>query len=320
MYSMLFRRLAGAIVTLFCATLVLFIIVRLAPGDPVQLILWANNPGEYAISNTEAYQDWLNEVRAQNGLDRHIIIQYLQWLKRLASFDLGNSIHTGRPIATEIAERIPATVLLSVAALIIQLVFGVILGIKSALNTGKVIDNGIRFACVLFASVPAFVAGLALLSVFSVTLHIYEIGSSAGIHRLWLPALTLGLTGMPQIIRMIRANLLSELGQPYIAAVLARGLSKGVVIKHALKNALLPIITMIALSFTTMISGAVVVENIFSWPGIGNYALNSVMFHDYPVIQGYALIMVAAVIAINLLVDLLYSVIDPRIYRGVKKR
>jgi peptide/nickel transport system permease protein len=317
---MLFRRLAGAVVTLFCATLVLFIIVRLAPGDPVQLILWANNPGEYAISNTEAYQDWLNEVRAQNGLDRHIIIQYLQWLKRLASFDLGNSIHTGRPIATEIAERIPATVLLSVAALIIQLVFGVILGIKSALNTGKVIDNGIRFACVLFASVPAFVAGLALLSVFSVTLHIYEIGSSAGIHRLWLPALTLGLTGMPQIIRMIRANLLSELGQPYIAAVLARGLSKGVVIKHALKNALLPIITMIALSFTTMISGAVVVENIFSWPGIGNYALNSVMFHDYPVIQGYALIMVAAVIAINLLVDLLYSVIDPRIYRGVKKR
>jgi peptide/nickel transport system permease protein len=162
--------------------------------------------------------------------------------------------------------------------------------------------------------------GLALLYLFGVSLHAFEISSDASMHRLWLPALVLSLSGLPQLTRMVRANLLAELGQTYVASALARGLSGWHVVKHALRNALLPTITMIALSFVTMISGAVIVETIFSWPGIGNYALNSIVFHDYPVIQGYALIMVAAVITINLLVDLLYALIDPRILQGKNKQ
>jgi peptide/nickel transport system permease protein len=318
MYKKIIKRLAGCLATLFCATLVLFILVRMAPGDPVELVLW-EHPGELAISNTEAYKEWVSEMRAQYGLDRGIAVQYAQWLKRLLSFELGASIHTGRPVATEIAERIPATLLLSSAAIIIQLALGVLLGILSAVRAGNAADHIIRFTCVFFASIPAFVVALVLLSIFGITLHIYEIGSTASLNRLWLPAITLGLTGAPQLIRMIRANLLSELGQIYIASALARGLSGGHIIVHALRNALLPIVTMIALSFTTLVAGAVIVENIFSWPGIGNYALNSIQFHDYPVIQGYALIMVSMVIIINLLVDIAYTVIDPRISGGGEK-
>jgi peptide/nickel transport system permease protein len=312
------KKLAGAAVTLFLATLLLFIIVRLAPGDPVELVLW-EHPGEYAIQNTEAYRERIAEMRSQYGLDKSVAVQYVQWLKRLLRFDLGNSIHTGRPIAAEIAERLPATLLLSSTAIIIQLVFGTLLGIQSALKAGKTGDNTIRFFCVLFASIPAFVIGLALLYAFGVSLHVFEIGSDASIRRLWLPAIVLALSGLPQLIRMIRANLLSELGQTYVSAALSRGLSKSRVMGHALRNALLPTVTVIALSFTAMISGAVVVETIFSWPGIGSYALNSIVFHDYPVIQGYALIMVSAVITVNLAVDLLYAVIDPRVARGMNK-
>jgi peptide/nickel transport system permease protein len=318
MHKIVIRRLAGALATLFFATLLLFVIVRLAPGDPVELMLW-EHPGEYAIQNSEAYKKRVEELRSQYGLNQSIVTQYIQWAKRLFRFDLGNSIHTGRPIAQEIAERIPATLMLSIAGILIQLVFGVMLGIQSALKAGKIQDNTIRFFCVLFASIPAFVMGLALLYVFGVSLHAFEISSEASMHRLWLPAIVLSLSGLPQLIRMVRTNLLAELGQTYVASALARGLSTWYVVKHALRNALLPTITMIALSFVTMISGAVIVEAIFSWPGIGNYALNSIIFHDYPVIQGYALIMVAMVITINLLVDMLYTLIDPRILTGRHK-
>jgi peptide/nickel transport system permease protein len=313
---MIIRRLAGAFVTLFLATLMLFFLVRMAPGDPVELVMW-EHPGEYP-PNSEEFKKRMGELRVQYGLDKSVITQYIQWLKRLVRFDLGNSIHTGRPIAVEIAERIPATLLLSIAAISIQLIFGLLLGIQSALKSGKTTDNTIRFFCVLFASIPAFVTGLVLLYLFGVVLHVFEIGSDASIHRLWLPAIVLGLSGMPQLIRMVRANLLAELSQTYVSSAIARGLPRTHVVGHALRNALLPTITIIALSFVTMISGAVIVESIFSWPGVGNYALNSIMFHDYPVIQGYALIMVAAVIIINLALDLLYTLIDPRISQGAK--
>ncbi len=317
MYKVIFQRVASALITLFCASLIIFVLIRLAPGDPIELLL--GRPGELAVNNPAVYEERANELRRQLGLDQNLMTQYIQWLKRLTSFELGTSIHTGRAVGTEIAERLPATLLLSTAALAIQLVLGVLFGITSALKAGKFRDNIIRFICVAFASVPAFVIGLVLLSVFSVTFHVYEISSSAELHRLWLPAVTLGLVGAPQLIRMVRANLLSELGRTYIVSALSKGLSRRLVVRHALRNALLPIVTMVALSFTTLIGGSVVVESIFSWPGIGNYAMNSVLLHDYPVIQGYAVIMVSAVIAINLLVDLMYVVIDPRIHNKGKQ-
>lgn len=311
MYKTFFRRLAGALVTLFCATIVLFVLIRLAPGDPIEIML--GRPGDLPMKNMPEYEMRVSQLREQLGLNQGILTQYAQWLKRIVSFELGTSIHTGRAVGSEIAERIPATLMLSLAAIIIQLILGVILGTISAMRTGKTSDQLIRLFCVFFASVPAFVIGLVLLLFFAVTYHFYEISSSASVQRLWLPAITLGLVGAPQLIRMVRTNLLSELGKTYIAFTISRGLPENRIMGHALKNAMLPIITMIAFSFTNLIAGSVVVESIFSWPGIGNYVINSVLLHDYPVIQGYAVMMVSIVIIVNLLIDLMYTLVDPRL-------
>lgn len=311
MYRTIFHKFVGAVVTLLCATFIIFLLTHLAPGDPVQLLL--GRPSEVAMHNSNAYEEKVLEMRQQLGLDQNIIIQYGAWIKRLVSFNLGHSIHTGRPVSTEIASKLPATLLLSIPALFIQFVLGLFLGTYSALKAGTMKDSFIRLFCVALASTPAFGIGLLLLSLFAVTFSVYEISSMASIERLWLPSILLGLIGAPQLIRIVRASMLSEFGQTYVLSALSRGLARKLVVKHALRNALLPVITMIALSFTTLISGAVVIESIFSWPGIGKYALDSILLKDYPVIQGYAFVMVSLVILINLLVDVIYTLVDPRI-------
>ncbi|TNJ62500.1 ABC transporter permease [Paenibacillus hemerocallicola] len=313
MYKVILRKLPEAFITLFCATLLIFALIRLAPGDPVELLL--GHSTEVAMTDTRAYDEKVAELRAQLGLDRSWVVQYATWIERLLHFDLGASIHTGRQVGSEIAERLPATVMLSVSALLIQVLLGLFFGAVSALKAGKSYDNIIRFACVALASTPAFVIGLVLLSFFAVTAGVYEINSEAGLARLWLPAVTLGLIGAPQLIRIVRANMLSEFGRIYVLSALSRGLDRKRVAGHALRNALLPVITMSGLSFTALISGAVVVESIFSWPGIGKYALDSILLKDYPVIQGYAFVMVSLVILIHLFVDVAYALVDPRIHR-----
>lgn len=313
MYKLLLRKLSEAVITLFCATLLLFALIRMAPGDPVELLLGSST--EVAFTDMRAYDEKVAELRAEWGLDRNILVQYASWIGRLLHFDLGASIHTGRQVGSEIAERLPATAMLSVSALLIQVVLGLFFGAASALKAGKRYDIMIRFACVALASMPAFVIGLVLLSFFAVTAGVYEISSEASPARLWLPAVTLGLIGAPQLIRIVRANMLSELGRIYVLSALSRGLSRKRVAGHALRNALLPVITMIGLSFTALIGGAVVIESIFSWPGIGKYALDSILLKDYPVIQGYALVMVSLVILIHFIVDVVYALVDPRIHR-----
>lgn len=313
LYRMLVRKLLAALVTLFCATLLIFVLIRLAPGDPVKLLIGYS--AEVAMSNTQAYEQRAAELRSQLGLDRHIAAQYVSWLGRLLRADLGTSIHTGRPVGAEIAERLPATAVLSVTALLLQTALGLCFGTVSALKAGRLGDQAIRLACVTLASTPAFVIGLALLALFAVTLGAYEISSEATPARMWLPAAILGLMGAAPFIRVIRADMLSEFGRIYVAAALARGLDRKRVVRHALRNALLPVVTLTALSLTALVSGAVVIESIFSWPGIGKYALDGIMRKDYPVIQGYALVMVALVVFIHLLADAVYALIDPRIHR-----
>lgn len=313
MVKLFLRKLLGAFITLFCATLILFVLIRLAPGDPVKMLLGYS--AEVAMSNTDAYDQRVAELRTQLGLDQNMAVQYTSWLKRLLRAELGTSIQTGRAVGVEIAERLPATAILSISALAIQVLLGLFFGTVSALKAGKIQDNVIRLACVGLASTPTFVIGLVLLSLFAVTMRAYEISSEASLARLWLPAVALGLMGAPQLIRIIRANLLSELGQTYVLSALSRGLDRKRVVRHALRNALLPVVTMAALSLTMLISGAVVIESIFSWPGIGKYALDSILLKDYPVIQGYALVMVSLVILVHLLVDVVYMFIDPRIHR-----
>lgn len=313
MYTMLLRKLGQGLITLLLATLILFLLIRLAPGDPVQTLL--NRTGEIAMSDSAAFDRKVAELRAEHGLDRSLPEQYVSWAGSLLRLDLGNSIMTGGEVRTEIATRLPATFLLAIAALLIQTLLGLFFGTYSALRAGGTFDNVVRMTCVAMASVPAFALGLLLLSLFGVSLGMYEISSEASASRIWLPALTLGLIGAPPLIRVLRGHLLAELGQTYVASAIARGLSQRLIIRHALRNALLPSVTVLALSFAGLVSGAVVIESIFSWPGVGKYALDSIMLKDYPVLQGYALVMVALVILINLLVDALYALIDPRIRR-----
>ncbi|RTE11021.1 ABC transporter permease [Paenibacillus whitsoniae] len=312
MLKVILKKLFEAFLTLLCATILIFALIRMAPGDPVELFL--GHPAEAALDK-QAYEVKAAEMREQLGLDQNMAVQYAAWIGRVLQFDLGTSIQTGGQVVEEIAQRLPATAMLAFVALLIQVVLGLFLGAVSAIKAGRPPDHVIRLACVAMASIPAFVVGLFLLSFFAVTVGVYEISSEVNAGRLWLPALTLGCMGAPQFIRMMRANMLSEFGQIYILSAQARGLDRKRVVRHALHNALLPIITMIALSLTALLSGAVVTESIFSWPGIGKYALDSILLKDYPVIQGYALIMVALVIFIHLFVDVVYALVDPRIQR-----
>jgi peptide/nickel transport system permease protein len=305
------------VITLLLSTVVIFMLVHLAPGDPIETLY--GRAIEVAVSDKQEYDAGIEEIRDSLGLNDNLTVQYFRWLGRLAQFNMGESIRTGRPVAVEIVEKLPATVLLAITALLMQIVLGLLFGALSAVRAGKIQDNIIRFVCVFFASVPGFVAGLVLLSIFAVSLNVYIIGGG-GLNQIWLPALALALGLAPQSIRIVRASMLTEFGQTYILAARTRGLSKKLIIKSALKNSAIPIITIVSLSFAALLGGSVVIENIFAWPGIGKYALDSILAHDYPVIQGYAFIMVFLVICMNLLVDVLYKVIDPRLRHNKREQ
>lgn len=305
------KKVLEIIITLLLSTVVIFLLVHLAPGDPVEMLY--GRAVEVAMSDKQEYDADIEEIRNSLGLNDSLTVQYFRWLKRLARFNMGESIRTGRPVAVEIVEKLPATVLLAVTALLFQIALGLLFGVFSAIKAGNKQDNIIRFVCVFFASVPGFVIGLVLLSIFAVSLNVYIIGGGVSLKQIWLPALALALGLAPQSIRIVRASMLTEFGQTYVLAARARGLSKHLIVKNALKNSAIPIITILSFSFAALLGGSVVIETVFAWPGIGKYAMDSIFDHDYPVIQGYAFVMVLIVICVNLLVDILYMFIDPRL-------
>jgi peptide/nickel transport system permease protein len=311
MSRLIFKRLFEALITMSCATLIIFMLTHLAPGDPIEMLFYRG--AEVAAVNKNVFDEKKEALRQEYGLDKNLGVQYISWLHKLAKLDFGKSIYTERPVGSELAARFPATIALAVASFFILVILGLFLGIISAIFAGGILDNIIRFFCVLFASVPGFVLGLGLLSFFSVHLKIYRFSGDLSLSNILLPAFIIALTISPQLIRIVRANMLSELGQIYILSAKAKGFGRNTIVKHAVRNAMLPIITLLALSLTAMIGGCIVIESIFAWPGVGKYALDSIMMHDYPVIQAYALIMTFTVIVVNMGVDILYMVIDPRI-------
>lgn len=305
------------LLTVFAASLILFVLIRFAPGDPAKQLI--GRAMDMALE-AEVYEQAVNELRQEMGLNENLPDQYVSWVGSLVRLDLGTSFYTGRDVSEEIAERLPATFWLAGTALLIQVLSGLTLGMLSARYAGTWLDTAVRIGCVILASVPGFVVGLLLLLLLAVHWGQYAISSQADLSRLWLPALTMGLLGAPQMIRVVRANLLSELGQVYVQAALSRGFRAWRVMGHAMRNALLPTITLIGLSLTAYVSGAVVIESIFSWPGVGEYALNGILHHDYPALQGYAVVMVLSVVLIHLVVEMLYAWFDPRINFGKKEK
>ena len=310
MRSYLVRRLVLAVpVVLGVATLV-FLLIHLIPGDPVEIML-----GESALP---ADRDALREAL---GLDRPILEQYGSFLWGLCRGDLGVSLQQRRSVTALIREHYPATLELTLAAMLISLLIALPAGILSGIRQYSVWDHSTMFLALLGVSMPNFWLGPLLIWVFSIQLGWFPVSGKGGLAHLLLPALTLGASMAAIVARMTRSSVLEVLREDYVMTARAKGLSEArIVLKHVLRNAMLPVLTVVGLQFGALLAGSIITETIFSWPGLGTLMVKAIQTRDYPVVQGCVLVIALSYVLVNLLTDLLYGVIDPRIrYEGNRK-
>jgi ABC-type dipeptide/oligopeptide/nickel transport system permease component len=289
-------------VLLGVATLV-FSLIHLVPGDPAQAMM-----GDGASPQDVA------ELRAKLGLDQPLLAQYVSFLRHAVTGDLGVSFRTGQPVTLMIVERIPATAELAVAAMLVAVMLAIPLGVVAAVWRGTAIDYGAMTFALAGVSIPNFWLGPLLAIVFAVELGWLPVSGRGTLAHLVLPAISLGLALAAILARMTRASLLDELNELYVRAARARGVSNAASItRHALGNSLVPLLTIIALQFGAVLTGAVITETIFAWPGIGRLLIQSIGFRDYPMVQGCILLIAVTYVSVNLITDLMYGFIDPRI-------
>lgn len=332
MFSYLLKKILGLIPTFIGITLVAFFLIRLVPGDPIEVMM-----GERRL-DPEVHAEMIKRM----GLDRPLIVQYGDYVGKLLQGDLGQSLVSREPVAKEFAALFPATVELAASALILALVLGLALGMIAGLKRGSWIDQGVMGVATVGYSMPVFWWGLILIMFFSVQLGITPVSGRIAIEydilprtgfmlidtllandfdafrsalmHLILPTLVLGTIPMAVIARMTRSAMLEVLREEYIRTARAKGLSPlRVVIVHALRNALIPVITVVGLQTGALLAGAVLTETIFSWPGIGKWLIDSIGRRDYPVVQTGILVSATVFITVNLIVDVLYSIVNPRI-------
>ena len=333
MLDFLSRRLAAALVTLVLATMVVFAVVEVLPGDPA--VFFASGPS--------AGQEEIEQIRHQMGLDRPIPVQLVSYLGDIARGNLGRSLTTGQPVLTDLRNRLPASLELTVTALLIALTLALPLGILAALRPGSLVDHAVRLVCTLGVCVPTFVSGLLLIYVFYVVLGLapdptgrIDIFAAsppeitgfllvdfalvrnwdrwwAAATQLILPAGTMALFVLAPLARMTRASMLAVLGSDFIRTARSLGLSETrILLVYALRNALIPVLTIAGIVFSTMLGANVLVEKVFSWPGVASYALDALLASDYAPVQGFVLLMASIFVLVNLTVDLLYGIADPR--------
>ena len=297
------RRLVQMIIALFLMSVIVFLLGRLS-GDPVSMLLSQYSTEEDRVRITE-----------QLGLTKPILEQYGIFIFNALKGDLGKSVAgDNRPALTLILERFPASLELALVALIISILIGIPLGVLSAVKRGSFLDASARLVALLGQSLPAFWLGIVLMYFFSVKLRLLPTSGYGGIQHFILPAATMGLFTVAAVTRLTRSSMLEVLDSEYIKLARIKGVSEAIVIwKHALKNSLMPVITYMGTFFATMITGAVVIETVFSWPGIGRLAYESILNRDFPVMQGVILFMTTLYILANLIVDILYAWVDPRI-------
>jgi len=305
------KRLLSLIPVLFVVSVAIFLIIHITPGDPASSIL-----------GMEATEEEIARLNAELGLDRPIAEQYVRWVVGLFRGDLGDSIFMRMPVSQAIAEHIGPTLSLALLAELFALVLAIPFGVLAAWKRGSLADYALMGATLLGMAVPSFLLGLLLMLAFGVKLGWLPVAGykplSAGLAEhlkfLILPAVSLGAIQAALIARMTRASVLDILNLPFVRTARSKGLGEAKVVgKHALRNALLPILTVIGQTFGTLVTGAVVVESIFNIPGLGQLILNSIERRDYAVIQGVVLIVTLIYVAINLIVDLLYGAVDPRV-------
>lgn len=297
------RRLLLILPVVFGVSTLVFLFIHFIPGDPVQVML-----GESASpANVE-------ELRRAFGLDQPILEQYWRFLKGLVIGDLGVSLHTGQPIMSAILERLPATLELAICSMTVALFISIPLGVISASKQYSLLDNGSMFCALLGISVPHFWLGPLLILLFSVKLHWLPVSGRGGLDHLILPAITLGTALAAILTRMTRSSVLEVLHEDFITTARSKGLRESVVIfKHALRNALIPVITIIGFQCGALLSGALITETIFAWPGLGRLTITAIQKRDYPLVQGCILVISFSYVFVNLLTDLAYAWVDPRI-------
>jgi peptide/nickel transport system permease protein len=297
------RRVLLAIPVLLGVATLVFSLIHLVPGDPAQAML-----GDGASPQDIA------ELRANLGLDRPLLEQYVAFLRSAATGDLGSSFRTGQPVTTMIVDLLPATAELAVAAMLVAVLLAIPLGAIAAVWRGTAIDYGAMTFALAGVSIPSFWLGPLLAIVFAVELGWLPVSGRGTLAHLVLPAVSLGLALAAILARMTRASLLDEMHELYVRAARARGVSNTAAITaHALRNSLVPLLTIVALQFGAVLTGAVITETIFAWPGIGRLLIQSIGFRDYPMVQGCILLIAVTYVTVNLLTDLMYGVLDPRI-------
>lgn len=302
MSGYLLRRLALSSIAMLGVITIVFILLH-ASGDPASLLV-----------TQDATQQDMERIRRVYGLDRPLSVQYARFLARVARGDLGYSYRQGLPVTELIVDRIGATFEVALASLAVAMVLGLALGAAAALRRGSGVDTTAMTIALLGTSMPSFWFGLLLIIVFGVKLRWLPVSGYGGLDHLVMPALVLGGFYAAQVSRLTRTSLLEVLAQDYIRTGRAKGLRpRTVVFRHALRNAALPILTVLGLSFGQMLGGAIVVESIFAWPGMGRLAVQAVLGRDFPVVQGVTIVGAAVFLAVNLAVDLLYGWIDPRL-------
>lgn len=304
MTTYILRRIAQAVPVLFGITLFSFLMVHLIPGDPVQALA-----GDKPVSPERAEQ-----LRIQYGLNEPLWKQYRDYMGNLLQGDLGSGLHSNRPVSDSIREALWPTLQLTLAGLAVALVFGITLGILAAIFHNSWLDSTAMLIALLGVSMPSFYLGLLLLFAFSFHFHLFPATGLGGWKHLVLPALTVGFASSAYIARLVRSSMLDTLNQDYVVTARAKGLvERAVVIRHALKNALIPAVTFFGIQLAGLLTGAVVTENVFSRPGLGRLAVTAIGNRDIPLIQGTVLIAAVIYLVVSLIVDLSYGFLDPRI-------
>jgi peptide/nickel transport system permease protein len=299
-------RIASAAVVILGVLCLVFFLIHLVPGDPVEVML-----GESARpADREA-------LRQSLGLDQSLPVQFGHYLGSVVQLDFGTSLHSKRPIIDILGERIPATLELAIAALLVAVVIAFPLGVIAAVRKDSGWDHGAMTVSLLGVSIPNFLMGPLLILIFAVWLGWFPVSGRDGVGSLVLPAITLGSAMAAILSRMVRATLLEVLGEDYIRTAKAKGLGPGAIIwRHALRNALLPVITLLGLQLGALLAGAVITEAVFSWPGIGQLIIEAIQGRDYPVVQACVLLISLSYVVVNTLTDLAYSWLDPRVRLG----
>ena len=303
MLTLIVRRLALTVPVLIGVATLIFSLIHLVPGDPAQSML-----GEGAAPEE------ITALRERLGLNRPLLEQYGAFIGGLVRGDLGDSLRYGTPVTSEIVARVPATLELAVASLAVGIGIAIPLGILAAVRRGSLVDHGSMALALAGISLPNFWLGPMLAIVFAVELGWLPVSGRGGLSHLVLPAITLGTALSAILARMTRAGMLEELREPYVLAARAKGVSRRqAVMKHAFRNSLIPLVTIVGLQFGAVLTGAIITETIFAWPGLGRLLVQAIGFRDYPLVQGCILFIAVTYVFVNLLTDLLYGVLDPRI-------